>query len=152
MNVNFINPFITSTIHTFRTMLNLDVKPGQPKLKTEPFPTYDISGIIGLSRDAKGSIILSFPKTVALNIVSKFLETELKIVGPDVTDGIGELTNIIAGSAKKDLKNMQISISLPTVIVGKNHQVSCPKDTPEVLIPFESPIGNFTLEVSFKTK
>lgn len=152
MDVKFINPFIKSAIHTFKTMLNLDIKPGTPKLKTEPFPTYDISGIIGLSRDAKGSVVLSFPKKVALKIVSKFLETELEGIGPDVTDGIGELTNIIAGSAKKDIKNMRISISLPTVIVGNDHQVSSPKDTPEVLIPFESPIGNFTLEVSFKIR
>jgi len=151
MDVNYINPFIKATLHTFNTMFKVTVIPERPVLKVEPFPTYDISGIIGLSRDAKGSITLSFPKAVALKVASKLIESEIKIVDADVCDAIGELTNIIAGNAKKDLKDLKVLISLPTVVMGKDHQLSNPRDVQSILIPFSSEMGAFALEVSLKT-
>ena len=66
MNVSYINPFISATINTFQTMLGIEVKPEKPSLKTSPYPTYDISGIIGLSGTAQGNIAISFPKIIAL--------------------------------------------------------------------------------------
>jgi hypothetical protein len=35
MNVKFINPFITSTIDTFKTMLNTEARPGKSALKRQ---------------------------------------------------------------------------------------------------------------------
>ena len=152
MDVNYINPFITATINTFKTMMNIDVKPGNPKLKSSPVPTYDISGIIGLSGSAQGSIAISFPKIIALKIVSKLLGTELKVVGAELADGIGELANIIAGNAKKDLTQFQLSISLPNMIVGNDHTIATQSGVPAIVVPFKCPLGDFAMEVSLKTK
>jgi len=152
MNVAYVNPFITSTIDTFKTMLNIDVKPGTPELKKEPLPTFDISGIIGLSGDAQGSIAISFPKIMALKVISALLGSELKVVGPELTDGIGEIANIIAGSAKQHLKDFALSISLPNVVVGKSHVLASQKNVPTLVVPFTCAMGNFSMEVSLKTK
>jgi len=152
MNVSYVNPFITSTIDTFKTMLNIDVKPDAPVMKKEPLPTYDISGIIGLSGDAQGSIAISFPKLMALKVISALLGSELKVVGPELTDGIGEIANIIAGSAKQHLKDFNLSISLPNVVVGKSHMLACQKGVPTLVVPFTCSMGNFSMEVSLKTK
>ncbi len=152
MNVSYINPFITATINTFKTMMNIDVKPDKPKLKTTPYPTYDISGIIGLSGNAQGNIAISFPKTIALKVVSKMIGAEIKVIGPELADGIGELANIIAGNAKQDLTKFQLSISLPNVIVGKDHTIANQSGTPAIVVPFVCPFGNFAMEVSLKTK
>jgi chemotaxis protein CheX len=151
MKVEYVNPFIISTIETFKTMLQVTLKAEKPKLKTEPFPTYDISGIIGISGDAVGSVSLSYPKATALKAVSRFIGSEIKIIGPDLTDAIGELTNIIAGNAKKDLKDLNVAISLPNVIIGKEHRLSTPKNVQNFIIPFASEIGSLALEVSLKT-
>jgi len=62
-----------------------------------------------------------------------------------------ELANIIAGNAKKDLFNLNVSISLPNVVIGKNHQIACPSDVKSFVVPFTSEIGNLVLEVSLKT-
>jgi chemotaxis protein CheX len=152
MNVTYVNPFITSTIHMFKTMLNTDVKPGAARVKTEPFPTYDVSGIIGLSGDAQGSIALSFPKVLALKVVSLLLGQDVKVVGDELTDGIGELTNIVAGNAKQGLTNYKLSISLPNVVIGKNHVLRSPSGLPTIIVPFSSTLGNFAMEVSLKTE
>jgi len=151
MNVAFVNPFITSTIETFKTMVHSEAKPGKPMLKNDGVPVFDISGIIGLSGIAQGAIALSFPKIVALKTVSAMIGSEIKIVGPELTDGIGELVNIIAGNAKQYLTQYQLTISLPNVIVGRNHTVTPPSHTPSILVPFIGEVGEFVMEVSLKT-
>jgi len=152
VNVSYVNPFISSTMNLFKTMMNTVVKASTPCLKKQPFPTYDISAIIGLSGDAQGSVAISFPKLVALKVVSEMVGTKIIVIGPELTDGIGELANIVAGNAKKDLAEYKLSISLPNVIIGKGHMLSAPSGAPSILIPFQSKFGDFALEISLKTK
>ena len=151
MDVSYVNPFLLSTIETFKKMLNCEIKPGRVSLKDDDVHTYDVSGIIGLSGEAQGSICLSFPKHVALRVISALLGTEIKIVGEEVTDGIGELANIVAGNAKQHLVRYNLSISLPRVVVGKGHKVVSPSATPAIMVPFESNLGSFAIEISLKT-
>ncbi|MBD3319967.1 MAG: chemotaxis protein CheX [Chitinivibrionales bacterium] len=151
MDVTYVNPFITSTIDTFKTMLNTEVKPGVPRAKKEPLPTYDISGIIGLSGDAQGSIAISFPKVMALKLVSTMMGMTIKVIGPDLTDGIGEIANIIAGNAKQHFNGLNLMISLPNVVIGRNHTLSTQKGVPTLVVPFGAPSGEFVMEVSLKT-
>jgi chemotaxis protein CheX len=151
MNVAYINPFIAATINLFKTMIDLEVKPGAPQVKTEGKYSYDVSGIIGFSGDAQGSIAISFPKIVALKVVSKLLGTEIKVVGPEMADGIGEIANIVAGNAKKDLAEFNLSISLPNVVVGHDHSLIGQHGIPTLIVPFSSQLGAFSLEVRMKT-
>ena len=95
---------------------------------------------------------MSFPKAVALKIVSQMLSSPVKVIGPEITDGIGELTNIITGYSKKDLVQYALSISLPSVVIGKKHFVSAPSGEPTLVVPFTCTHGPFTLEVTLKTK
>jgi chemotaxis protein CheX len=152
MDVSFVNPFIAATVNMFKTMMDLEVKAGAPRIKTEPFPTYDVSGIIGLSGEAQGTIALSFPKIMALKLVSQMLGAEIKVVGDELTDGIGELANIVAGNAKQGFTNCKLSISLPNVVIGKNHMLRAPSGLPSIVVPFTSKMGTFAMEVSLKTK
>ncbi len=151
MDVQYVNPFIIATITTFKTMLNTDVAPGRPHAKQEPGPSYDVSGIIGLSGDAQGSIAISFPRIMALRVVSALLGSEIKIVGSELTDGIGEIANIIAGNAKQHLQNFNLLISLPQVIIGKDHVIAGQKGVPTLVVPFNCSFGDFSMEVALKT-
>jgi chemotaxis protein CheX len=152
MDVSYVNPFISATINVFKTMLRTEIRAASPKLKAQPYPSYDVSGIIGLSGDAQGSIALSFPKLLALKIVSTMLGADIKVIGPEITDGIGELANIVAGNAKQDLSRFNMSISLPNVVIGKNHILTAPSGSPTMVVPFSCGLGEFAMEVSLKTK
>lgn len=152
MKVEYINPFINSTINTFKNFLGTDLKVGKPYIFDNKNNSirYDISGIIGLAGDVKGSVVVSFPKLVALKIVSKFLNEQIKIFGDDIIDTIGELINIITGNAKKDLEKYKIMISLPSIIKGPNHQINWMQGIPVITIPFESDYGPLYLFLSMK--
>ncbi len=151
MDVSYVNPFIVSTIETFKKMLNTDIRPGKVALKDSEVHTFDVSGIIGLSGEAQGSICLSFPKVIALRVVSALLGMEIKIIGDDVADGIGELANIVAGNAKQHLTKYNLSISLPKVVIGKDHKVASQRGVPTIVVPFSSKLGEFAMEIALKT-
>ncbi len=152
MKVEYINPFIKATVNTFKGFLGAELKAGKPYLfdKGNNDIRYDISGIIGLAGDVRGSVVISFPKLVALKVVSDFLSQEIKIFGDDVIDTIGELINIITGNAKKDLENYRIMISLPSIIKGPNHQINWMQGVPVITIPFKSKYGPVYLFLSMK--
>jgi chemotaxis protein CheX len=152
VRVEHINPFVVATMETFRTMMKTEIRPGKVTLKKDSKLLSDVSGIIGLSGGAKGSVILSFPRIAALKVVSEFVGMKVLALDDMVTDAIGELANIVAGAAKRDLAQYKINISLPTVVIGAGHEVGGPKDIIPMLVPFETPFGEFSLIVSFKSE
>jgi chemotaxis protein CheX len=73
------------------------------------------------------------------------------MMGDEVTDGIGELVNIVAGNAKQYLTQFNLSISLPKVVVGRNHSVASMSGVPTIVVPIISSLGEFAMEISLKT-
>jgi chemotaxis protein CheX len=147
MRVEYINPFIASLTHTFRTMLECEVQRGQPSLKDDKTPKYDVSGIIGLSGKAIGTVVLSLSEAVALKAASTMLMSEITSINADVVDAVGELTNVIAGGAKAQLEEYHMSVSLPNVITGRNHEIRFPSTITPICVPFDTVWGPLSLEV-----
>lgn len=145
-----LNPFITATIETFSTMVKTEAKPGRVHLKAGNGLSYDVSGIIGLSGGAQGSVALSFPKESAEAIARSFID-QAEITPEAMVDCVGELANIIAGAAKRGLAQHKISISLPTVVTGAGHGINGPVDTVNMVVPFECGLGRFDLAICFKS-
>ncbi len=150
IKVEHVNPFLKATIETFSSMVSMKITPGKIKLKADSEITYDVSGIIGLGGGAKGSVALSFPRMVALSVVRAFTGEKV-ISSSGLVDAIGELANIIAGAAKRDLTQYKILISLPTVIQGDKHSIAGPVDALNMIVPFTCEAGRFDLGICFKS-
>ncbi len=154
LNVEWINPFIEATYSIIETVSTIKIEMCKPlKIKEENVTGYDVSGIIGITGEAVGSIALSFHRKTALKIVSDFTGEEVMGIDNDTMDAIGELTNLIAGRAKKIFseKNIRIKISIPNIILGKGHTINAKKNIPSIEIPFKSEEGNFAILVSLKS-
>jgi chemotaxis protein CheX len=149
MRVEYINSFISSLDRTFQTMLECKVTRGQPVLKDDVSPKFDVSGVIGLSGKAVGTVVLSFSKEVALQAASHLLMCEHTELDADVVDAVGELTNVVAGAAKSQLAEYELMASLPNVITGRNHEVRFPSDVTPICVPFTTKWGALALEVGF---
>ena len=147
MRADYINPFISSLINTFETMLGCPLTRGQLYLKTPETHLHDVSGIIGLSGQAQGTVVLSLDKSVALQATATMLMCETTEINSDVVDAVGELTNMVAGSAKAQLTEYKLSISLPGVIKGVGHEVCFPSDVKPICVPFTCPWGELKIEV-----
>ena len=147
MKVEYINPFLVSTISVFDTMLNCKLERGVPYLKNGTQPQHEVSGVIGLSGKAQGTVVLTLSREAALSATEALLQERPTEINGDVTDAIGELVNIIAGNAKAKLEHLDMSVSLPTVITGKNHCIEFPSKVTPICIPFTSAWGDVTVEV-----
>jgi chemotaxis protein CheX len=147
MRAEYINPFITSVKNAFKTMLSCDVERGAACLKDDSCPRYLVSGVIGLSGQAVGTVVLSLSEEVALKAASTMLMMESNTVDEDVLDAVGELTNVVAGAAKAELEEYQLQVSLPNVITGQGHDVHFPSNVTPICVPFDSPWGGLSLEV-----
>jgi chemotaxis protein CheX len=147
MKVEYINPFLTSAISVFNTMLGVKLIRGEPFLKNGAQPNHEVSGMIGLSGSAKGMVVLSMSREAALGAASRMLGETCRDINSDVADAVGELTNMIAGSAKAKLEHLCMSVSLPTVITGKAHCIDFPKNTMPICIPFDCEWGSVAVEV-----
>ena len=147
MKVEYINPFLTASISVFNTMLGVRLIRGEPFLKNGAQPNHEVSGMIGLSGKAKGMVVLSMSREAALAAAGKMLGEPCQDISPDVADAVGELTNIIAGAAKAKLEHLCMSISLPTVVLGKSHCIDFPRNVMPICIPFDCEWGVVTVEV-----
>jgi chemotaxis protein CheX len=142
-------PFINSVRQVLSTMAGVQATIGRPHLKGSPAPTYDVSSIIGFSGEVTGAVVVSFQREAAVRIVSAFAGTEISADSPDFADAVGELANMIAGSAKKDLDSVA-SITVPSVIIGHGHTIAGLSDVPTVVSPCTTPVGSLAVEVSIK--
>lgn len=147
MRAEYINPFIKSLVNTFSTMLGCDVMRGELQLKDNCVALHEVSGTIGLSGKAVGTVVVSLSKEVALKAASAMLMMEATELDDDVIDAVGEITNMVAGAAKAQLEEYELSISLPNVITGTGHEIRFPSEVKPICVPFSSPWGELTLEV-----
>lgn len=147
MKAEFINPFVLSAVDVFSTMMQCELKRGQLSVGTGSQPAYDISGVIGLSGRASGTVVLSLQREVALMATEVLLSQKATTINADVIDAVGEITNMVAGRAKASLEHLAMTLALPTVITGKNHIVSFGSATQTIRIPYSCPWGDMVLEV-----
>ena len=81
-----VNPFLMATIETFKAMMGTEIHPGKMMLGQNNKIPFDISGIIGLSGGARGSVSLSFPRITALKAVSEFAGTKVVSIDESVVE------------------------------------------------------------------
>jgi len=151
LTTRLIVHFITSIQEVLGTMAHVTVTVGAPSLKKTPLPTYDVSGIIGFSGEFVGSMVLSFPQATAEALVSAFAGMPIAPDSPDFADAVGELANMIAGNAKTSFGG-GTNISVPSIVLGSGHTIARLQDVPCMVIPCNTAVGGFAVEVNIKPR
>ena len=147
MKAEYINPFVLAAVDVFSTMMQCELTRGQLSVGNGSQPAYDISGVIGLSGRASGTVVLSLQREVALSATEVLLSQQAGTINEDVIDAVGEITNMVAGRAKAGLEQLAMTLALPTVITGKNHVISFGSATQTIRIPYTCAWGELMLEV-----
>jgi len=152
IDVGFINPFIDGVIHVFKVQARLDCAPGKPFLKdpSNPLPTSDIAGVIGISSPSfRGTISICFPEKTFLLLISSMLGETYTEITKDVEDGAGETLNMIFGYAKRILNERGYGIdkAIPTVVRGQNVSLSHLSQQGTIVLPFKVNDLDFYMEI-----
>lgn len=133
-----INTFMDSVIKTLGDMAQTTVVPGKPSIEGKVTMKGEVAGIIGMvAGDAKGTLLICFTSKSAYKIIENMLGEVHTHLTPEVTDAVGELTNMIYGSAKTTLNKLgyQFEMAIPTVVTG-DFQISGSHNGVTLSIPF----------------
>jgi chemotaxis protein CheX len=150
MNVDFINPFLSATVNVLETMAFIKTEPGKPEVKKDRVSRGDVTGLCGLAGDQlSGSFSISFSEAAILSIVSSMFGEPITTINDEIRDAVGEITNMISGGARRQLseKGYKFNMAIPTIIVGKNHEVTHKTTGPAILLPFTISAGDFYIEI-----
>ncbi|MBM4333033.1 MAG: chemotaxis protein CheX [Deltaproteobacteria bacterium] len=152
MKAEFINPFLEATIYVLKTMASLEPVAEKPFLKKGASASGDVSGIVGITGEAEGSLCITFSRECILFIISQMLGEEQQEINEEVKDAVGELTNMISGDSRRRLQEIGYTFqgAIPTVVSGRGHEVKHISKGPILSIPFTTKAGSFIVEVCFK--
>ncbi len=135
----YIQSFVLVCESVFKALLGLDIVAERPFFADKnEVNDYDVSGVIGLTGEAKGAVVLSMNQNLARRLTALLTGSDHADFDDDVIDAIGEIINIIAGNVKRDLEeSFRLYISLPTIVSGANHQIRWPNEQSRIIrIPF----------------
>jgi chemotaxis protein CheX len=153
MNVMYINPFLDSVMNVLKTMTSTEATPKKPFVKTDEKSHGDVSGLIGCVGDkTKGSFAISFTEPCIIGIVNRMLMESYEKINEQIVDAVGEITNMVSGGARKILseQGLKLNMAIPTMIVGQQHEIQHKTQAPVIVLPFETDIGPFFVEVSLE--
>jgi chemotaxis protein CheX len=153
--MEYLTPFIENTSNIVETMAS-----GKAVFKEVYFSNAfrifgDISGILGLSGEAEGTVVVTFYWSLAWKLISRMMHIKAEEVNAEfIHDGVGELINMIGGSTKKGLWGTpyHFDLSLPTVVVGSGHQIGHPEGASIAVLIFDMEDSSFALHVCIKPK
>jgi chemotaxis protein CheX len=149
--MEYLTPFISSTKDVFSTMASMDVDFKQVYFQNEHRLLGDISGVIGLSGQAEGTVVVTFYWELAQKVISSIMGVSTDEIGPELlNDGVGEIINMISGSAKRYLTDtpFYFQLSLPTVILGWQHEIGHPDNSTVAVLLFDVEDKAFAVQVS----
>jgi chemotaxis protein CheX len=152
MNAEFVNPFIQSLLNVIKTMAQTELQVGKPQKKTDSTARGDVSGLIGMVGDnIKGSMAITFEEGLALDIMQGMLGERPDSLNDEVSDMVGEITNMVAGGAKMHLaeKGYDIGMATPMVVSGANHTINHKVSGPKMIMPFKGEGGKAHIEICF---
>jgi chemotaxis protein CheX len=110
-----------------------------PAAAEEPIP--EVTAMVGLAGQLCGVLSVRCDGKAAALMTSKMLGVELDKVGPEISDAIGEVCNMVAGNFKNKIAGLAEGclLSPPTVITGSNYSLHCLAESPglELRLLFE---------------
>lgn len=152
MDVLIINALLNALMNVLSTMAGMTPKPGDPAAKPDTLARGEVSGMLDMESDvAKGSMAITFSDSFIKALVKRMVGDDISQIDDTAKDLTGEMANMIVGGAKGLLaeKDIDISMSTPQVLSGKNHEINHKYNGQTVILPFESDDGEFFLEINF---
>ncbi|KLU99739.1 chemotaxis protein CheX [Photobacterium aphoticum] len=152
MRAEFVNPFLASLLNVLKTMASMDLAPQKPRLKRDHVARGDVSGLIGMiGPTTKGSMSITFDESLALEIMQRMLGERPNGINEEVTDMVGEITNMVTGGAKRMLADQghDFDMATPAVVSGRGHTITHKCDGTIIIMPFVSEHGQAFIEICF---
>ena len=117
---------VDATKTLFETMIMMDLKFNKVQLASETHVKSDVAALVSFMGKYHGIIGVFCSKDFSLKVASSMLMEEMTEFTTEVIDGIGELSNMIAGNVKTKIAADygEMELSIPMVLVANNKDSS----------------------------
>ncbi len=150
MDVAYINPFLIASREVFQKMVKLDLSLEKPYVRRTTESNAIINSVIQLSGSVCGVVVLRFSQPVALAAAAGLSGEFYAGLTDDCLDALGELANMIVGSAKKLLpSDCPLDMSTPKTRIGDN-DLGMPARQPVLVVPCDTPKGRFLIDICLR--
>jgi chemotaxis protein CheX len=155
MNVQYVNPFLEATHDVIKETSGAEMERVYMTQKQVPYPTHDVTVILGLTGELSGQVIVSLEQQLAILLANKMIATmagmEMNLPEFDemCKSAINEMGNMICGRAIANIDLDGLNISPPMLIEGKGAQIS---NTGMVNLAVGFKLGEAELEVIIAIK
>jgi chemotaxis protein CheX len=147
-----LNALIDSLHTIFETMMGTKVKMGVPFPKPGNTVQSGVSALIGMNAaEARGSVAITLPMPALNEISCKLLGEAITDIDQEAAGLAGELSNMLAGSAKRILseKGMEFDMQTPQMMHGDGHEIAHHHDGQTMLLPVNMNGHEFFIELNF---
>jgi chemotaxis protein CheX len=111
----------------------------------------NVTAMVGLAGQLCGVLSVRCDGKAAALMTSKMLGVDLDKVGPEVSDALGEICNMVAGNFKNKISGLAegCMLSPPTVITGSDYDLHSMGNSPalEINLIFENMPIEVTLQI-----
>ena len=154
LDKRLINAFIEGVIKTHSTMASTEVTTGKPTVEAKFTPKGEIAGLVGMvAGPMKGTMTISYSKDAICQILENMLGEKNTEINDSVADGVGELTNMIYGTAKTTLNQLgyAFEMAIPSVVRGA-FTINKYHNGATLVLPFTLANGaNFYVEITISS-
>jgi chemotaxis protein CheX len=146
----FRTPFIEASRNVLTTMLGWNIEPISMLRLPAFHPQHDVSGIISIANTLRGTIVVSFDAGACYSAAETLIGSRPSSIDNEVMDMIGEITNMIAGSARQQLGLVGINLGLPIVCLGSELRVPVEPGAHVEFLSFSTNSGPMSIQWSIQ--
>ncbi len=151
MKMELIQPFINAADAVLSQGLQGKTKVDQLTMEEEAYRRKGVAGLISLSGDIEGRIILDMEPPTAARVASLYAGTEVPETDDMVRETVFELANQVVGNAVSALNDQGFHFRVhPPLLVTSTENDKTSEDVEALMICLETPAGNVYMNVSLR--
>jgi len=151
MKMELIQPFINAADAVLSQGLQGTTKVGNLTMEEQAYRRKGVAGMIALTGDIEGRIILDLEPHVAVRVASHYAGAELPESDSLVKETIFELANQVVGNAISALNDQGFHFRVhPPLLLTSDEGDRTSEDVEALMICFDTPMGNVFMNVALR--
>ncbi len=151
MKMELIQPFINAADAVLSQGLQGTTKVGNLSMEEEGYRRKGVAGMVALTGDIEGRIILDLEPQTAVRVASHYAGAELPESDSLIKETIYELANQVVGNAVSALNDQGFHFRVhPPLLVTSAEGDKTSEDVEALVICFETSLGNVYMNVALR--
>ncbi|MGA6980601.1 MAG: chemotaxis protein CheX [Candidatus Sulfotelmatobacter sp.] len=151
MKMELIQPFINAADAVLSQGLSCTTKVGNLSMEEEAYRCKGVAGMVALSGEIEGRIILDLDTQTALRVASHYAGAELPESDGIIKETIFELANQVVGNAVCTLNDQGFHFRVhPPELLSSAEGDKSSEDVEALMMCFETPLGSVFMNVALR--